>query len=36
VGLGVLADLLAAFDDIVERDVDEPLVQVDVTELQAA
>ena len=36
VRLGVLTDALAAADNVVEGDVDQALVQVDVTDLQAA
>jgi hypothetical protein len=36
VGLGVLTDALAAADNVVEGDVDQALVQVDVTDLQTA
>jgi len=36
VRLGVLTDALAAADNVVEGDVDQALVQIDVTDLQAA
>ena len=36
VSLGVLTDTLAAADDVVECNVDQAMVQVDVTDLEAA
>ena len=36
VSLGVLTDVLAAADNIVEGDMDQPLVQMNVTDLEAA
>jgi hypothetical protein len=36
VGLRVLADVLAAANDVVERDVDQAAIEVNVADLQAA